>query len=123
MAAILACDDRDFVLNPLNSIYYKIQKTHYSLATLADILYTIPMNKQAILSRFLSQVHGKRLVYRGMRNGYAYYNLKNKGMISCNRYGVVTFHSRYMPTNVHKMDIRQNEFDFPLPKAHYTDAI
>ena len=57
------------------------------------------MNKQAILSRFLKQVHGKRLIQRGLMNSHAYYNLK-QGVCKANCYGDVTFYPRHNPADL-----------------------
>jgi len=56
------------------------------------------MNKQAILFKFLSQVHGKRLISRGLMNSHAYYNL-SKGVFKANCYGDVTFYPRHNPAD------------------------
>ena len=55
------------------------------------------MSKQSTLSKFLLQVHGKRLITRGLHNTTAYYNLKGKGLMKADCYGNVTFYPRHNP--------------------------
>ena len=78
------------------------------------------MNKlsyPAKIKLFLTQKHGKRLIYRGMRNGVAYYNLKGKGLFTCNRQGQVTLFPRFFPSVYRVQCINQATFDFNVKEA------
>jgi hypothetical protein len=72
------------------------------------------MNKQAILSKFLTQVHGKRLIQRGLHNTVAYYNLP-KGVAKANRYGDVTFYPCHDPQDSYTV-FYAGQFDLPVEK-------
>ena len=72
------------------------------------------MNKQAMLRKFLSQVHGKRLISRGLHNTVAYYNLPY-GVAKANCYGDVTLYPRNDPQDTVTV-LYTGQFDIPTEK-------
>ena len=72
------------------------------------------MNKVNILQKFLSSVHGRRLIQRGLMNTQAYYNLK-QGVCKANCYGDVTFYPRHNPSD-YVTQAYIGQFDLPTEK-------